>query len=818
MDTTKADPAPGPHIEKRKNGLGSFQILSDYIIVRFLSRLSMGDLVRLSASSSVFYIFCNEDALWKKHCLKNYGGVLNFKGTWKSTCMQNYLIQKNSQKLSELPKDHIVSNLTIPVKDFSSDYLYSNWYVSNVNLNTFAMDVNQIERVHQDTLTPEEFIVKFDAPCKPAMLLGVTDSWKAQENWKNENLISKYGDVEFRISHKDDVKVRVKMGDFIEYSKLQHDEAPLYIFDSVYGEHAPGMLNDYQVPKYFKEDFLELLGEVRPNYRWFVMGPMRSGSPWHIDPHGTSAWNALISGRKRWALYPPDVLPPGVRFYENKHGETKFESPFPIEWFFSIYPYLPPDLKPIEITQNPGETIFVPRGWWHCVLNIEDTVAVTQNFINKQNLMEACEDLLREGRSDDFEMLKKKMILKYPEYQPMLEGIDERRKEEEEHEDRRYSSFDYFESIKEVCEKHNIEPPTDKKSIIPKSSTTNLVFLFSGLVFKFYRNTGSEEEEDAEESFQKESQLYETILSKMSESKYKDLYPTLKYKGRLNEQHDLKWKWPYIVTNQMEGKPIDDVYYDLNQEQLDELSTKLAPILKEFNQTPTSELTKFKNEFLEYMSYQREHVTRRHNEWGTLTFSMIGKIESYLPKQSISKEDNTAMDTSTTTTHKANGDVEFVEDLVSGKFYLLHGDVTDENVLLGAKDQGEEHTSKKPKIENENNVNITKQDSSYANKVVSISGLIDFGDAMIGDLMYELVSLHISVFKCDKKLLRIFLENYGKDYFPCLSSMKKFTYVAMCYTLLHPCDAMRTVYQYKPGYRSHQSWEDVADAIWNLDQ
>jgi hypothetical protein len=70
------------------------------------------------------------------------------------------------------------------------------------------------------------------------------------------------------------------------------------------------------------------------------------------------------------------------------------QSPTSLAWYQDIYPTLAPEQRPLECIQEPDQTIFVPGGWWHMVLNLNETIAVTQNFADDHNLEAVCEELI----------------------------------------------------------------------------------------------------------------------------------------------------------------------------------------------------------------------------------------------------------------------------------------------------------------------------------------------------------------------------------------------------------------------------------------
>ena len=248
------------------------------------------------------------------------------------------------------------------------------------------------------SLSVADFRARYESPCLPVVVAGLADGWAATPRagsagaWHPDALYKAYRHRKFRVGEDDDGRpVKVKLKYFLRYASSNRDDSPLYVFDSMWADSSRvcEILSDYAVPHLFPDDLFSAVGESRrPPYRWLLLGPCRSGTKLHIDPLATSAWNTLIAGRKRWILFPPDVPGDAVKGRPYKKAGEDDEA---VDYFLTLLPRLKstrPDLaaRCIEFVQEPGETVFVPGGWWHAVLNLEDTIAITQNFCSTVNL------------------------------------------------------------------------------------------------------------------------------------------------------------------------------------------------------------------------------------------------------------------------------------------------------------------------------------------------------------------------------------------------------------------------------------------------
>ena len=259
-----------------------------------------------------------------------------------------------------------------------------------------------LPRVNVRTISADEFRQRYEAPRVPCILTHAMDSWPcftqgSEHKWTWEGLRSRFGHHKFKVGSDDDgYAVRLRFCHFCDYVEdtaghgAAADDSPLYVFDGTFAERdgSAALLRDYTPPAFFADDLFALVGETRrPPYRWVVFGPQRSGSALHIDPLATSAWNALCCGRKRWVLIPPCVPRAAVK---PKNIPDPSEA---VSWFTHVLPQcLAPDWphgRVLQCIQQPGEIMFVPAGWWHAVLNLDHTLAVTQNVTTPANFQAA---------------------------------------------------------------------------------------------------------------------------------------------------------------------------------------------------------------------------------------------------------------------------------------------------------------------------------------------------------------------------------------------------------------------------------------------
>eukprot|EP00435_Cladocopium_sp_Y103_P067858 s738_g30.t1 len=166
-----------------------------------------------------------------------------------------------------------------------------------------------IPRVKASEMTPERFFKEVACQAQPIIIEDCCSHWPAMERWSMDALEERFRHVPFKVAKDDNgKKLRMKFKYFADYVRHQRDDNPLYLFETDMDDnaHIRPLMDDYQVPQYFPHDWFSLVNtDARPPFRWFCIGPKRSGTTVHTDPLGTAAWNAVTHGVKRWVLMEP---------------------------------------------------------------------------------------------------------------------------------------------------------------------------------------------------------------------------------------------------------------------------------------------------------------------------------------------------------------------------------------------------------------------------------------------------------------------------------------------------------------------------------
>ncbi|CAK9437218.1 uncharacterized protein LODBEIA_P15960 [Lodderomyces beijingensis] len=380
--------------QRRKDLLGKLSVLPNEIILFIISHVSdIGSLLSLSHTSRILYAFLYDDENWKRIYVSNIGQFEKkpWLGSWRNTILA-------------IPQEHD-AKLQLENNLLCCDELYRPYQCSQVDyVKIFSKILKEEEMYHRDSLLGQL------GKLPKGRIARISEQSFGATGDDNDQFNTKYHDVPFILTDNDPnrwpqwtftslferfphVKFRQEavswdLQRYGQYLKQNRDENPLYLFDCN-SDAMKQLRQEYTPPHIFQEDLFQLFQTAhfncRPDHAWLIMGSARSGSTFHKDPNSTSAWNVAIQGRKLWIMLPPDVQPPGV---STDDEESEVTSPVGIaEWVISGFFNDAVKIDQVQIGVTfPGECMYVPAGWWHSVINIDDSIAITQNFVPRSKL------------------------------------------------------------------------------------------------------------------------------------------------------------------------------------------------------------------------------------------------------------------------------------------------------------------------------------------------------------------------------------------------------------------------------------------------
>ncbi len=233
-------------------------------------------------------------------------------------------------------------------------------------------------------LTLDEFRRDHSRPGVPVVFGDATREWPALQAFSLEFFEKEFGDREVEIDGKG-----YRMKEFMSLLRSSTTENP-----------AP-----YPAKLSLDHDFPELLRYVQPrpacaqpdriNSRWMprvALGGAANyeiffGSPGgrfpyvHYDYMGLHAWINQIVGEKEFLVVPP---------WQTQYVYPDPENP----WVSLVGDLKNPDLSRFPLAAKatvlsfivgPGETMFIPNGWWHTTISRTITISVAFDLLDDSN-------------------------------------------------------------------------------------------------------------------------------------------------------------------------------------------------------------------------------------------------------------------------------------------------------------------------------------------------------------------------------------------------------------------------------------------------
>lgn len=224
--------------------------------------------------------------------------------------------------------------------------------------------------------TREEFHQTFLKENKPVVFKDLAQDWPALHKWNREYFTQHYGDNEVKVydsnfgtpgkKYMSNLQM-MKFADYLEALEKGETSLRMFLYNII--KACPELKHDVELPT--------IMDGFSKNFMFMFFGAKGSVTQLHYDIDLSHVFHTAFSGKKRFYLFAPDQ---GANLY--RHPFTIRSYVDPVNPDFEKYPKLK-QAQGHYVELLPGETLFIPAGFWHHVVYDEPSYALSLRCVHQ---------------------------------------------------------------------------------------------------------------------------------------------------------------------------------------------------------------------------------------------------------------------------------------------------------------------------------------------------------------------------------------------------------------------------------------------------
>jgi histone arginine demethylase JMJD6 len=240
---------------------------------------------------------------------------------------------------------------------------------------------DQIDR--RAALTREQFGREYLSPLRPVIVTDAIAHWRALGRWTPQFFKQEYGDLQVEVDSE-----TMALRDLIDRIEVSTSANPApYLRNQLLADWPPELTDEVSpMPECTQPNWLEsrfFPSRHRLTSVEVYIGGQGARFPvLHYDNLHAHAFLMQLYGDKEYIVFSPEQSPlmyPRDGVGKNQSRIDDVLEPDPVA--FPLFARA----EGVRFELHPGETLFVPAGWWHTARILSPSVTVSVNGLNRAN-------------------------------------------------------------------------------------------------------------------------------------------------------------------------------------------------------------------------------------------------------------------------------------------------------------------------------------------------------------------------------------------------------------------------------------------------